>query len=319
MSFRPPPGSDDWGLYVDVGKAHWLAAPLPKFAKRSPLPVGRVFGRIPQWQESLREAEASRRAGKARRQLRKRHRRSAEKRAANGPIHFDLPNKMSHPGPNLSSFEPEWFAEYCQECPRVITAPRAASRRKLQDIASLKCVFRAPPTHPSRKMPQSIRRIMEAIPPMPPQVTWLSAHEDIFDPELAEPEIEPESEESTCSASPSAGMPRMSAAAPAFTPAATLVPQYTEAYCLVPGPMPQHTEVCYLVPIPMPECSRWELCCRCDLWGPSQCCIGCGSWVCPWHKGALDHTCVGLLDAEAAEEAAREIVFQRTMRDLVGR
>jgi hypothetical protein len=306
MSFRPPPKSDDWGLYVDVGKAHWLAAPPPE---RAPLPVGRIFGHIPkQWWERKQEVETSKRAGKARRQLRQRDRRRTERVAANGANHTDLPNKMSHPGPNLRSFEPEWFAECCLECRRVkVMAPRAPSR-KLPDIAFLKCVFKAPPT----RMPQSIRRIMEAIPPMPPHVTWISAHEEPFEPELVEPETEPEGEESTCSVTPSAGMPRMSAAAPAFTPATTLVPQYTEVYCLVPTPMPQYTEVCYLVPVPMPECSRWEHCCRCNLWGPSQCCVGCGSWVCPWHKGALDHTCVGLL---ATEEG--ELVFQRTMMDLV--
>jgi hypothetical protein len=316
MSFRTPPSSDDWGLYVDTrtNSTHWLAAPPPE---RAPLPIGQIVGHAPkQWWERKLEVETFKRVGKARRQLRQRHRRSAEKVAAFGTNHTDLPNTMSHPGPNLSSFEPEWFAECWQECRRAkVMAPRAASRRKPPDTAPLKCVFKAPPT----RMPQSIRRIMEAVPPMPPHVTWQSAHEEPFEPEeLVEPETEPESEESTCSATPSAGMPRMSAAAPAFTPATTLVPQYTEVYCLVSAPMPQYTEVCYLVPVPMPECSGWEHCCRCNLWGPSQCCVICGSWVCSLHESALDHTCFGLPDTEAAEEAACEIVLLRTMRNLVG-
>jgi hypothetical protein len=300
MSFRAPPSSDDWGLYVDVGKAHRLASPTPE---RTPMPAGQIPGQASKsWWERKQEVLASRRVGRIRRQLRQKIRRGADKVAAGGYSITDLPNKMSHPGPDPRDLEPERFADCCTECRRVKETSRAASRRKLQDIPFLECVFKAPPT----RMPQSIRRTM----PVPPYVTWLSVHEEPFEPE-------PESEESTCSASPLAGMPRMSAAAPAFTPATMLVPSYTEVYCLVPTPMPQYTGVCYLVPVPIPERSGWEHCCRCNLWGPSQYCVGCGSWVCPLHESALDHPCFGLLDTEAAEEAACEIVFQRTMRDLV--
>jgi hypothetical protein len=132
MSFGPPPKSDDWGLYVDVGKTHWLAPP----PKRAPLPVGRI---PKQWLERKKEVEDSRRAGKARRQGAQRDRRRAEKVAANGAGHTDLPNKMSHPGPNLLSFEPEWFAACCLECRRVkVMAPRVAPR-KLPDIGGWGC------------------------------------------------------------------------------------------------------------------------------------------------------------------------------------
>jgi hypothetical protein len=333
MSFGTPPSSDDWGFYVDTrtNSTHWLAAPPPE---RAPLPIGQIIGHAPkQWWERKLEVETFKRVGKARRQLRQRHRRSSEKEAAFESKGTDLPNAMSHPGPNLSSFEPEWFTECWQECRRAkVVAPRATSRRKPSNTAPLLCVSKAPPT----RLPQNIRRVWKAVPTMPPQVSWQSAHEAAWlnaqEPTL-EPEGEPESEESTGCATPSAGMPRMSAAAPAFTPATTLVPQYTEVYCRVPAVAERlrlaqaelirtnaestaaqvafdaaYTEVCHLV----------VHCCRCGLWGPSQCCAICGSWVCSLHESALDHPCFGHLNTGAAEEAACEVVLLRTVRDLVG-
>jgi hypothetical protein len=101
----------------------------------------------------------------------------------------------------------------------------------------------------------------------------------------------------------------------AETPPAAATPQ---------APMPatpvtqRYTEVCYIIPVPVPSwtpgwCPEWAYCCQCGLWGPSQCCPGCGQWACDWHRNVLDHACVGLFTAGEGE-----LAFQQTLMHLAG-